>query len=102
MARPIRLEYPGATYHVMARRNHGRPIFRDDLDRDCLLNTLGEACQKTGWRVDACVLMSNHYHHLLVETPEANLVVGMKWAKDLVEMSGVTSFHFASARPLRI
>src|SRR5437867_3460666 len=78
MARPFRLEYPGAIYHLMARGNHGQQIFRGDADRRSLLETLGEACQKTGWRVHAYVLMSNHYH-LLLETPEANLVSGMKW-----------------------
>jgi REP element-mobilizing transposase RayT len=56
----------------------GSSIFKDDQDRRCFLETLGEACEKTGWRIDAYVLMGNHYH-LLVETPEANLVAGMKW-----------------------
>lgn len=78
MARPLRIEYPGATYHVMARGNHGQPIFQDDRDRQRFLQTLGEACAKTGWRIHAFVLMGNHYH-LLVETPEGNLVTGMKW-----------------------
>jgi len=78
MARPLRIEYPGATYHVMARGNQGRPIFEDDLDRRRFLETLGEACAKSGWRIHAWVLMGNHYH-LLVETPEANLVAGMQW-----------------------
>ena len=62
----------------MGRGNHGKEIFRDDLDRRCFLGTLGEACEKTGWRVHAYVLMGNHYH-LLVQTPEGNLVAGMKW-----------------------
>ena len=78
MPRPLRIEYPGAAYHVMARGNQGRAIFEDDKDRQRFLETLGEACAKTGWRVHAYVLMGNHYH-LLVETPEANLVAGMKW-----------------------
>jgi REP element-mobilizing transposase RayT len=78
MARPLRLEYAGAVYHVMARGNQGQAIFRDDKDRQRFLETLGQACEKTGWRVHACVLMGNHYH-LLVETPEGNLVAGMKW-----------------------
>ena len=78
MPRPLRIEYPGAVYHVMARGNHGGPIFKDDLDRKCFLETLQEAHQKTGWLIHAYVLMTNHYH-LLVETPEPNLVAGMKW-----------------------
>ena len=80
MARPLRIEYPGAVYHVMARGNHGQEIFKDDRDRHCFLETLGEACEKTGWTIHAYVLMGNHYH-LLVETPEGNLVRGMKWVQ---------------------
>jgi REP element-mobilizing transposase RayT len=62
----------------MARGNQGRAIYTDDLDRTIWMETLAEACEKTGWRVHAYVLMGNHYHTLL-ETPEANLVPGMKW-----------------------
>ena len=72
MARPLRIQYPGAVYHVMARGNQGRPIFKDDKDRERFLETLQESCQKTGWLIHAYVLMANHYH-LLVETPEGNL-----------------------------
>jgi REP element-mobilizing transposase RayT len=78
MARPLRIAYRGAVYHVMARGNQGRAIFKEDADRKCFLETLEESCEKTGWFIHAYVLMSNHYH-LLVETPEANLVAGMKW-----------------------
>lgn len=78
MARPIRIEFPGALYHVMARGNQRQVIYGDENDFLRFLETLAEACQKTGWRVHAFVLMSNHYH-LLLETPEPNLVVGMKW-----------------------
>jgi REP element-mobilizing transposase RayT len=62
----------------MARGNGRQIIFRDEQDYGRFLETLGEACQKTGWRIHAYVLLSNHYH-LLLETPEANLVAGMKW-----------------------
>lgn len=82
MARPVRIQYAGAAYHVMARGNQGRPIYQDDTDRRCFLKTLEESCQKTGWRIHAYVLMNNHYH-LLVETPEANLVAGMKWLQGI-------------------
>jgi len=78
MPRPLRIEYPGAAYHVMARGNQGRSVFADAVDRKRFLETLAEACEKTGWFIHAYVLMDNHYH-LLVETPEANLVTGMKW-----------------------
>jgi REP element-mobilizing transposase RayT len=72
------VEYGGAVYHVMCRGNGGQAIFADDPDRRMFLNTLGEVCGRCGWRVHAYVLMGNHYH-LLLETPEPNLVVGMKW-----------------------
>ena len=64
----------------MARGNQGHAICRDDADRKRFLETLAEACEKTGWQVYAYVLIGNHYH-LLVETPEGNLVAGMKWTR---------------------
>lgn len=78
MPRSKRIEYPGACYHAMSRGNNGQEIFKTDDGRRLFLATLGEACEQTGWKVHAFVLMSNHYH-LLLETPEANLVDGMKW-----------------------
>jgi len=54
MARPLRIQYPGAAYHVMARGNQGRAIYKDDTDRKRFLNTLEESCQKTGWRMLTC------------------------------------------------
>jgi len=78
MARSVRIEYAGAYYHVMARGNHREAIFFDDDDRRFFLQVLAEACEQTGWQVHAWVLMGNHYH-LFLETPEANLVAGMKW-----------------------
>jgi REP element-mobilizing transposase RayT len=81
MARGVRVEYSGAFYHVMARGNRREHIFRDDVDRDFFCQSLGEACERTGWRVHAWVLMSNHYH-LMLETPEGNLVAGMKWLQN--------------------
>ena len=62
----------------MARGDGGKVIFEDDEDAKAFLFRLGEVCQSHGWRVHAWVLMSNHFH-LLLETPEANLVTGMKW-----------------------
>ena len=78
MPRAIRHEYAGAVYHAMCRGNDGRDIFTTDDGRRLFLSTLGEVCGQTGWRIHAYVLMSNHYH-LLLETPEPNLVAGMKW-----------------------
>jgi REP element-mobilizing transposase RayT len=65
----------------MARGNRRERIFRDEADRLLFYQTLGEACERTGWRVHAWVLMSNHYH-LMVKTPEANLVAGMRWLQN--------------------
>ena len=78
MARKPRVEFEGAIYHVMCHGNRQEPIFRDRRDHVCFLDTLGEACGRTGWRLHAFVLMGNHYH-LLLETPEPNLVDGMRW-----------------------
>jgi REP element-mobilizing transposase RayT len=78
MGRKLRVQYAGAIYHLMNRGDRREAIFVDDTDRRCFLRTLGEACEKTGWRVHAYCLMSNHFH-LIVETPRANLVDGMKW-----------------------
>ena len=74
-ATETRVEYPGAMYHVMSRGDRREDIFLDDVDRHDYLKTLAEACQKTGWQVHAYCLMRNHYH-LVLETPNANLVAG--------------------------
>ena len=78
MPRQVRIEFPGATYHVMCRGDRREAIFEDDTDRECFIETLSEAVQRAGWRLHAYVLMGNHYH-LLLETPEPNLVRGMTW-----------------------
>lgn len=65
----------------MARGNRRQEIFFDDGDRRFFLKTLAEVCERTGWRVHAWVLMNNHYH-LLIETPDPNLVEGMKWLQN--------------------
>jgi putative transposase len=78
MARKLRVEYPGAVYHVMNRGDRREEIFKDDKDRERFIETLGETCTKTGWQVHALCLMGNHFH-LVVETPQGNLVAGMKW-----------------------
>jgi putative transposase len=78
MPRQLRVEFAGAIYHLMSRGDRRENIFRDDVDRQDFLKTLAEACQKTGFQVHAYCLMGNHFH-LVVETPEANLVAGMRW-----------------------
>ncbi|MBI2508647.1 MAG: transposase, partial [Betaproteobacteria bacterium] len=76
MARPLRLEFPGALYHLTARGNARAPIFLDDKDRESFLQLLGKEVEQQRWRLHAYCLMDNHYH-LLVETPEPNLARGM-------------------------
>ena len=78
MPRKLRIEYPGAIYHLMSRGDRRERIFLDDVDRQDFIKTLAEACQKTGWQVHAYCLMPNHYH-VVIETPEPNLVAGMAW-----------------------
>lgn len=78
MARPLRLEYAGAIYHVMSRGYRQEAIFLDDEDRHWFLKALGEACEKAAWQVHAYCLMGNHFH-LVLETPQPTLVAGMKW-----------------------
>jgi len=72
MARPLRIEYEGAFYHVTARGNDKKKIFLSAKDYDKFLSYLSEACHKFGVVLHAYVLMGNHYH-LIVETPHANL-----------------------------
>lgn len=78
MPRPLRVEYEGARYHIMCRGNRGAKVFERGRDVQLWLKTLSEAVTRTDWRVHAWVLMSTHYH-LLLETPQGNLVEGMKW-----------------------
>ena len=77
MARPLRLEFSGALYHLTARGNARASIFSDDEDRRLFLELLGKEIAQQGWQCYAYCLMDNHYH-LLIETPEANLIAGMR------------------------
>ena len=78
MPRQIRIEYEGALYHVMSRGDHREAIVQDEKDRAMWIHTLAGACTKCDWQVHAYCLMTNHFH-LVMETPSANLVSGMKW-----------------------
>jgi len=77
MARALRLEYPGAIYHITARGNAKEPVYLDDADRRRYLKLLGEVVRREGWVLYGYCLMNNHYH-LLLETPEGNLSEGMR------------------------
>lgn len=77
MARPLRLEFAGALYHITSRGDRQEAIYEDDVDRRAYLSILEQVCQSHNWVCHAYCLMSNHYH-LLIETPEANLSKGMR------------------------
>ena len=78
MARPLRIEFAGALYHVTARGNARQDIFLDDADRKDFLELLHRACDRYLWLCHAFCLMSNHYH-ALIETQAATLSKGMKY-----------------------
>jgi putative transposase len=80
MARPIRVEYEDAVYHVMARGNEQKAIYYDDIDRQVFVNTLAMGCEQFGLIVHAYCLMPNHYH-LAVQTPQANLSQALGWVQ---------------------
>jgi putative transposase len=80
MARPLRVEFGGAAYHVMARGNERKAVYRDDQDRRRFLETLAEMVERFGVRLHAYCLMSNHYH-LLLDTPQANLSQAVGWVQ---------------------
>lgn len=77
MARPLRLEFPGALYHVTSRGNAREAIVADDVDRANWATVLAQAVERFNWRLHAYCLMDNHYH-LLLETPQPNLARGMR------------------------
>ena len=77
MARPLRLEFPDALYHVTSRGDRREDNYYADADHQAWLAVLGQVCQRFNWVVYAYCLMSNHYH-LLVQTPEGNLSAGMR------------------------
>ena len=87
MARPLRLEFPGALYHVTSRGNQRGNIFDDNDDRRQFLLVLQEVCHRYNWICHAYCLMSNHYH-LLIETPDGNLSQGMR------QLNGVYTQYF--------
>lgn len=87
MARPLRLEFHGALYHITARGNERKNIFRQSDDYDLFLKTLAKVIGETGWICHAYCLMPNHYH-LLIETPEPNLSKGMR------QLNGVYTQRF--------
>lgn len=86
MARPIRIEYDGAVYHVTSRGNARKRIYKEDADRLKFLDILYEATRKYNWLCHAYCLMDNHYH-LVIETPDGNLSKGMRQLNGLYTQS---------------
>ncbi len=78
MPRKERIEYPGAIYHIISRGNYRKPLFTLHGSGTAFEEALFEVADRCRWRIFAYVIMNNHYH-VAVETPEANLVAGMKW-----------------------
>jgi len=87
MARPLRIEFAGAFYHVTARGDRREAIYDDDKDRLTFLDTLGAVVSDFNWVCHAYCLMTNHYH-LVIETPDANLAKGMR------QLNGVYTQYF--------
>jgi REP element-mobilizing transposase RayT len=87
MARPLRLEFPGALYHVTARGNAQQPIYSDEEDRQRFLASLAQSRDRYHWLVHAYCLMNNHYH-LVLETPRPTLARGMR------HLNGTYTQHF--------
>lgn len=87
MARPLRLEFAGALYHVTSRGDRREDIYLTDDDRNAYLEILGKVCERYNWIVHAYCLMDNHYH-ILIETPDSNLSKGMR------QLNGVYTQHF--------
>ena len=90
MARPLRLEFAGALYHVTARGDRQEAIYEDDADRETFISLFDDVCASYHWVCHAYCLMDNHYH-LLVETPVANLSQGMR------QLNGVYTQRFNRA-----
>ncbi|MBI3398600.1 MAG: transposase [Deltaproteobacteria bacterium] len=77
MSRPLRIEYPGAVYHITSRGNEKKAVFKDKSDREAFLKVLAQVNKRYNWLCHAYCLMDNHYH-TLVETPDGNLSIGMR------------------------
>jgi len=87
MARPQRLEYPGAIYHVTSRGNEFKKIFLDSEDREFFLSTLSRVAKRFSWICHAYCLMNNHYH-VVVETLDGKLSIGMR------QLNGIYTQNF--------
>ena len=82
MPRALRIEYPGALYHVLNRGNYRQDLFSSEGAAQAFESTFFETADRFGWLVHAYVVMSNHYH-LALETPRANLSAGMQYLQSV-------------------
>ena len=87
MSRPVRIEFPGAHYHVTSKGTRDKPVFLDNEDRTAFLNVLDTVVSRFDWLLHSYVLMDSHYH-IIVECPKANLSKGMR------QLNGVYTQHF--------
>jgi len=87
MARPLRLEFPGAIYHITSRGDRQEAIYEGDADRQQWLEILSRVCERYNWSIHAYCLMGNHYH-ILLETADGNLSKGMR------QLNGVYTQYF--------
>jgi len=87
MSRPVRIEFPGAHYHLTSKGNSEQLIFADDMDRAAFLQVIDSVVGRFGWLLHSYVLMDRHYH-LVVACPLANLSKGMR------QLNGVYTQHF--------
>jgi len=94
MARPLRIEFPGALYHITSRGNARQTIFFDEEDFTDFLTVLGQVAKRYHLLLHSYCLMHNHYH-LLIETPEGNLARGMR------QLNGIYTQH-ANQRHQRV
>ena len=92
MSRPIRIEFPGALYHVTARGDRREDIFDDDTDRNAFLDVLAQVVEQFNWLCYAWCLMDNHYH-LLIQTPDANLSKGMRQLNGVFTQTSTRRHH---------
>lgn len=99
MARKVRLEYPGACYHVINRGNEGRAIFEPPGAGAAFERTLFEACESYQWRLHAYAILADHFH-LALETPKANLSDGMQWLQGTWS-NRFNRYHGEAGRPFR-
>lgn len=88
MARPLRIEFAGARYQVTSRGDGRENIYLEKEDRDLWLDVLGHICERFNWVSHVYCQMGNHYHDLLIETPDGNLATGMR------QLNGVYTQRF--------